>query len=197
VTDKQQLAKLNKAVAELKLTTRGYTPTGVHWREAMELINEVRKDLTPPINKVPALGPIVVGGISILSHDLTHATAGISGFPAFDDALGSPGRDVIAPEDCIVYRDSSAQGGDAFYIRGVSKIEYWVGHVVYAPSVGVRFKRGAKMADVANIDRRYGGPHVHCGINATPLIGHTLIHHTNYTHGAPTVGAQLALALNT
>jgi hypothetical protein len=45
MTDKQRLAKLLTAESELKKTTRGYTPTGVHWRKGMPLLWEVRTDL--------------------------------------------------------------------------------------------------------------------------------------------------------
>lgn len=193
MTDKERLAKLNKAVASLKQTTEGYNPTGVHWRLAMGLINDVRADLK---TQVLALGPIVAGGVSVLLHDLTHATAGVPGFPAFDDGFGDVGRAVIAPENCVVYKDSSAQGGDAFYLQGVSKIQYWVGHVAYAPPVGKRFAKGDKLGTIARIPASDGGPHVHLGINASPLIGYTLIHHTDYTHGAPLVGVQLKRALD-
>ena len=146
--------------------------------------------------KVPPLGPIVYGGQSILLHDLTHATSGVPGFPAFDDGFGAAGRAVIAPEPIVsVYQQSGAQGGDAFYARGTSSIEYWIGHVVAAPATGSLFRKGQTMARIARISVSDGGPHVHCGINAEPLVGLELAHHTDYTHGAPTVGDQLRKAL--
>jgi hypothetical protein len=147
-----------------------------------------------PKPAVPDLGPIYQGGKSILLHDLTHETAGVPGFPALDDGWVA-GRVVIAPENLKVTEQSGSAGGDAFFARGASTIEYWIGHLVYAPPTGRTFSKGAQVGVIANIPWSQGGPHVHCGVNARPLIGHELVHHTNYTHGAPTIGAQLKLAL--
>lgn len=143
----------------------------------------------PPI--VPALGPISRGGRSILQQDLTHATDGIPLFPAFDDAFYE-GASVIAPEDLKVTKQSSSRPGDAFYGQGVSKIRYWFGHLRYAPATGRYFAKGTVMGYVGanNIG---GGPHCHCGINVELLwgSGRQLAHHTDYSHGAVLVGAQL------
>jgi hypothetical protein len=51
------------------------------------------------------------------------------------------------------------------------------------------------MTTIANISLG-GGPHVHLAIDARPLLGHHLISHTDYTHGAPTIGAQLARGID-
>jgi hypothetical protein len=112
--------------------------------------------------KVPALGPVFNGGKSVLMHDCTHATDGVYLHPAFDDALGE------------------------------SKIKYWFGHLAYAPAVGRRFRKGDLLGRVAYTSVG-GGSHVHVGINVENLwgAGKELIHHTNYTHGAPLIGAQL------
>lgn len=188
MTDKQRIAKLELAQAQLRKTTVGYTPSGVYWRKAMSLIDEVQHDLYVPPSKVPNLGPIVAGGKSVLLHSLTHATDGLSGYPAYDDGWVA-GKAVIAPEALVVTRQSGAQGGDAFFATGDSGLKYWVGHVVTAPSNGARFVKGATMARIANQGKK---SHVHLGIDAKPLIGHELLHHTDYTTGAPTVGVQLA-----
>jgi hypothetical protein len=143
-----------------------------------------------PARKVPDLGPIYRGGRSLLLQDLTHETDGIDGFPAFDDGWRA-GRVVIAPERLTVTVQSGSQGGDAFFARGDSKIEYWIGHLTRSPANGTVFAKGATMSQIAAIPASQGGPHVHTGINAKPLCGFELLHHTNYTHGAPTVGEQL------
>lgn len=195
MTDRQRLARLDRAVVALRKTERGYTPNGVHWRTAMKLINEVRADLAP--SPVPALGPVWRGGKSVLAHDLTHATSGIPLYPAFDDAFVQ-GREIIAPEDLRVTRDSSANPGDAFYATGASRIRWWFGHLRAAPTVGTRFRKGDTVGRVAP-NSIGGGPHVHVGINVELLLGagKQLEHHTDYTHGAPTVGVQLAQSLAT
>lgn len=161
--------------------------------ESQRLLQEERRS-SEPDTKVPNLGPVWPDGISVLDHDLTHATSGIEGYPAFDDAFVA-GRDVIAPEDLVVTRASSSNPGDAFYAEGKSGLLYWFGHLAVAPAVGKTFEKGQKMGDV--LDHSVGGgPHTHVGIDARPLTGKTLEHHTNYTHGADTVGEQLAAELD-
>lgn len=141
--------------------------------------------------KVPNLGPVFNGGKSVLMHDCTHATGSIPLYPAFDDAFAG-GTGVIAPEALEIVQASSASPGDAFYALGESKIKYWFGHLAYAPAVGRRFKKGDLLGRVAYTNVG-GGSHVHVGINVENLwgAGKELIHHTNYTHGAPLIGAQL------
>jgi hypothetical protein len=196
VTDKQRLNTLRRAREHLKKTVIGYHPTGGHWGEAMDLLDALDEDLSgaPPASaKVPLLGPVVAGGSSILAQDLTHETSGIPLYPAFDDGW-IIGRSVIAPEGLVVTKQSSARGGDAFYATGESGIKYWFGHVGQTPLTGKKFRRGVEMAKISSDHPR---PHVHVGINVEALIGsgEELAHHSNYTHGAPTVGAQLKLLL--
>lgn len=189
MTDRQRLAKLRQAEAELKKTTRGYTPNGVHWRTAMALIDEVQADLEPP--PLPSLGPLWIPGKSVLDHDLTHATSGIPLYPAYDDAFAQ-GTVILAVEPMTVFRQSSANPGKAFYAKGKSGLRYWYGHLDRTHAVGTRFAKGDAVGKVA-ANALGGGPHVHLGINAELILGagKQFRHHTNYTHGAPTVGAQL------
>jgi hypothetical protein len=141
---------------------------------------------------VPNLGPVSANGKSVLDHDLTHPTGGLNLYPAFDDAF-SPGATIIAPEAIEIVRDSSSDPGDACYAEGDSKLDYWFGHLVSAPKVGTRIGKGGKVGVVLDHNQG-GGPHVHVGVNVERLWGNgkQLTHHTNYTHGAPTVGSQLA-----
>jgi hypothetical protein len=60
VTDKQRLALLDSAIRELKETTKGYSAAGPHWKEAMERLERLRRDLSP----LPDLGPVWNGGKS-------------------------------------------------------------------------------------------------------------------------------------
>lgn len=195
MTDKQRLAKLRQAVAALKKTTAGYTPTGVHWRKALGIFAELERDLAP--SAVPSLGPVVRGGKSVLFQDLTHATGGLPGYPAFDDGF-RPDLEVLAPESLTVTRQSSARrrdgnpNGKAFYATGESGLRYWFGHTDVAPKVGARFGKGQTMCRISG---NHEAPHLHVGIDAVPLIGRELAHHTDYTHGAAKVGVQLAAAL--
>jgi hypothetical protein len=168
------------------LLTNGYFDD-----RAIALVNSY---VSPP--PVPNLGPVWVGGKSILLQDLTHETAGISLYPAFDDAF-MQGREVIAPEDIVVDKKySSSVPGKAFYATGASKIQYWFGHLDRNHPIGAKFKKGQVIGKVApnNIG---GGPHVHVGINVELLFGpgKELEHHKDYTHGAPLVGVQLAKGL--
>src|SRR5688572_16656240 len=144
MTDAKKAAQLEAALQELRLTQEGYRthPGGPHWRRAIPAIEEVIRELRQP---VPALGPLIRGGKSVLLHDCTHITDEL-GWPAFDDALffdkRDVGRAVLAPEACLVYDNTSgAQGGDAFYVRGASGIRYWVGHITTVPALNRRFKK--------------------------------------------------------
>jgi hypothetical protein len=180
VTDKQRVALLDSAIKELKQTTKGYSASGPHWREAMERLERLRRDLTP----LPDLGPMWSGGKSILDHDLTHATAGIALYQ---------GRVVLAPEPLVVIPPSTgSHPGRAFYARGRSRLKYWFGHLDRSQPIGTSFAKGAAIGRVA-ANNVGGGPHVHVGVNIEELAGdgRQLLHHTNYTHGAPTIGAQL------
>lgn len=148
----------------------------------------------PPPPQVPALGAVVVLGRPVLFQDCTHATSGLPLYPAFDDAFGE-GRGLIAPEPMVVTRVGTSRPGEAFFADGASGIRWWFGHLVNAPPVGQRFAKGGRFG-VTAANEIGGGPHVHVGINVERLwgAGRQLIHHTNYTHGAPLIGRQLALA---
>jgi hypothetical protein len=196
VTDKQRAALLSRARKHLRQTTRGYNETGSEWKAAIKLLDELEADLAPKTN-VPALGPVLRGGSSILEEDLTHDTGGIPDYPAFDAGFGDVGRDVIAPEALEITDDTSgSQGGDAFYARGKSGIEYWFGHITHVPKQGTKFRKGQKMTEIAPRELpHHRTPHLHLAVDARPLIGHVLLHKIGYQHGAPTIGAQLKKAL--
>lgn len=200
MTDAQRLALLRSARADLKRTGQGYAQwvadgkTGPYWKRALEKIAQLEADLEPA--KVPALGPVYRGGKSVLMHDLTHETAGIPLYPAFDDAYVQ-GREIIAPETLTVIAPyTSSNPGMAFYARGASKIRYWFGHLDRSHAVGKKFVKGQVVGRVAP-NAVGGGPHVHVGVNVELLLGSgkELAHHDNYTHGAPRVGVQLAALL--
>jgi hypothetical protein len=193
VNDKQQLALLKSAMSDLRATKKGYDRTAPNWDSAFDKLERLAVDLRPPVNRVPALGPCRRGGKSVLLHDCTHYTDGI-GWPAFDD-VDNAGTEVLAVEDLIIYDNTSgAQGGDAFYCRGASGMLYWYGHISRVPAQGARYKKGAVMTTISS---QHPVPHVHLAINSVPLIGHHLISRTDYSHGAPLIGVQLARILNT
>jgi len=145
---------------------------------------------------MPDLGPLYNGGASVLYHQLTHNTDGIPYYPAYDDGwIG--GLLVLAVEDMIVSKASSASPGDAFYATGKSKLNYWYGHLISAPAVGRTFRKGDY---VARIYYQGSKSHVHLGIDARPLIHSTLLygstgHGPDYSYGSPPVGTQLKEAL--
>ncbi len=150
----------------------------------------------PKPNPVPDLGPLYVGGASVLQHQLTHNTDGIPYYPAYDDGWVL-GRAVLAVEDLVVTKASSANYGDAFYASGKSKLQYWYGHLNVAPGVGHEFKKG----QVVGVIGWQPTPHVHLGIDARPLVDHTLLFGStgrgpDYTYGSPTVGTQLREGLS-
>lgn len=192
MTDRQRTILLRRAIANLKKTQNGYVSSGTYWRPAMADLERLERDLDPPPPVVPRLGPVFVGGVSVLLHDLTHATSGLPLFPAFDDAFRQ-GTTIIAPEDMTVdTKLSSSNPGLAIYATGRSGIRYWFAHLDQRLPLGTKLKRGDVIGKVGPHPGG-GGPHVHVGINVEKLLGkgRELDHHTNYTHGAATVGAQL------
>lgn len=158
---------------------------------------------------VPDLGPLYRDGASVLLHQLTHNTDAPADpsdsaydlaefYPAYDDGWIA-GRWVLAVEDLVVTKASSARPGDAFYATGKSRLRYWYGHLIQAPSVGREFRKGEVVGAIAY--QPNGSSHVHLGIDARPLIGHRLLFGANgngpdYTYGSPTVGVQLREALS-
>jgi hypothetical protein len=162
------------------------------WKKLLPHIPAAGKKLLPQVPVVPALGPVVKGGQSVLAHDCTHATDGVPLYPAFDDAFAQ-GVSIIAPEALTVTRQSTSRPGQAFYATGKSGIRWWFGHLEASPAVGKVFAKGTIVGRTC-VNTIGGGPHVHVGVNVEALWGKgkELAHHKNYTHGAPTIGAQLS-----
>lgn len=205
MTDKQRLALLRSAEADLKRTSQGYVQwvadgkTGGRWRDAMQKLDKLEADLKPP---KATLGPVVPGGRSILLESLTHATSGIPLFPAFDTAWGGGGGvTVIAPEACVVdTRDTSARPGEAIFLTGTSKLRYWVGHLDRDWDLGHRFSKGDVIGKTLPIPGT--SDHAHWGVNVEALLGKgrqlkygATGRGPDYTYGSPTIGAQLAAYL--
>lgn len=197
MTNKQGLASVRSARKHLKAAT-GFDPNGPHYKAVLEELDKLEHHFKQSIPKVPLLGPVVLNGKSVLLQDLTHPTDGVPHYPAFDDGFGHPGLTVIAPEDFevtkigrFVRRDGNPNGRSV-YGKGVSGIDWVFGHVENPPAVGMKIKKGKKFAIISS---NHEMPHLHCGVNVERILGQgkELAHHDNYTHGAPTVGAQLAL----
>jgi hypothetical protein len=92
----------------------------------------------------------------------------------------------------VIKPHTSSNPGFAFYAQGQSELRYWFGHLDRSQPIGATFKKGDALGRVG-ANTIGGGPHVHVGVNIELLAGagKQLLHHTNYTHGAPTIGAQL------
>jgi len=158
------------------------------WTYADAYSKWVYRLYTPPKPKppVPALGPLVPGGPSLLNCRLTHQTDGIPHYPAID-AGWIVGLDALAVEDMVVTRASSANVGDACFTRGSSGIDYWYGHLDLCPPVGTTLRLGAKVGD---IHVHPNGAHVHLGVDARALTGGKDLLY-GYGPDVPTVGEQL------
>jgi hypothetical protein len=194
MTDKQLAALLKSCRADLKKTREGYVThhDGPWWSKAMPKLDTAIKWLERPA--VPPLGPVLEDGLDILLLAPTHNTDGVPHHPAFDTGFGQAGRWVIAPEKLTVTRQSNALGGDAVFAAGVSGIDYWIGHISPAPGTGRTFRKGERLARIAN---QAATDHVHWGLDVRRLIGKDLLYGANgngpdYTWGSPTIGAQLA-----
>lgn len=199
VKDSRLGADLAVAHGLLKETEKGYDPAAPRWKKAMALIDKVEAALEPV--RVPNLGPLKIGGKSVLLHQLTHDTDGFEGiWPAFDDTNVRVGQTVLAPESCRVIDHTGSDGGVGFKARGVSGIVHLFLHQATRPSVGATFLRGDKISTVARIRPDQGGPHIHYALDTRPLIGKWLKYGRNgngpdYSYGSPTIGVQLAAAL--
>ena len=199
MTNSQRAALVRSMWADLRKTEKGYKPTngtGPNWESAAHKRDLLLADLTKP--GVPSLGPVLEDGLDMLLMAPTHNTDGVPFHPAFDTGFGQAGRWVIAPERLTITKQSGAMGGDAVFARGVSKIEYWIGHISPAPTNGKVFAKGARIARIAN---QAATDHVHWGLDVRPLTGQTLRYGANgngpdYTWGSPTIGAQLAKMLS-
>lgn len=202
MNDKQRLELLRAAKKELFATKQGYVQwdenhAGTHWPNAMKKLERLEEDLLP--DPVPAFGPIRRGGKSLLTYQLTHNTDGIPLFPAFDENWGL-GTISIAPEPLTVIAPyTSSNPGAAFYARGASKIEYWIGHLTRSPSIGTRFVKGQ---EIGRSVAQAGAEHTHWGVNVEALLGKgkQLKYGRNgngpdYTYGSPAIGVQLRDAL--
>lgn len=199
MTNAQLAALLKSCRADLKKTREGYVthPDGTWWSKAMPKLDRAIRELSVP--PVPALGPVLEDGLDMLLQAPTHNTDGVPGYPAYDTGFGQAGRWIIAPEALVITRQSGAQGGDAVFARGNSRIEYWIGHITPAPGNGTRFLKGARIARIAN---QAETDHVHWGLDVRPLTGQSLKYGRDgngpdYTWGSPTIGAQLAKMLAT
>lgn len=197
MTNKQNAARIDAAIRELKRTMEGYRthPDGPHWRAGLKQLQAVAADLRRPVSTVPALGPVLEDGLDVLLQAPTHNTDRVPHHPAFDTGFGQAGRWIIAPEQLTVTKQSGAVGGDAFYATGRSKIDYWFGHITPAPATGRNYRKGERIARIA--DQR-GTDHVHLGLDVRAISGgRDLLYGRNgngpdYTYGSPTIGAQLA-----
>lgn len=98
----------------------------------------------------------------------THVTDGLdwnNGQKTAADIMGAAGTPVGAPEDGVVARWGSAQGGEALYFKGKSGKMYWLGHVDKRSKVGTKALRDSILARISpdnanphlHIDSRAGG----------------------------------------
>lgn len=110
----------------------------------------------------------------------THATSGLSGYPAVD-IMAPGGTVVVAPEDGFVYRvsgrpPSAGTRGSVFgyslYLKGRSGADYFLTHLgAYAPQIRgvtssnpVRVRQGQPIGSVGNWPGNPGRSHLHMGV---------------------------------
>jgi len=202
MTDKQKL--LDRAIARLKLTKKGYNKEGGHWKAAMDALSELSRKLTPTTPKVPALGPVSPGGSPLTKLALTHQTSGLPLYPAVDTAFEA-GTKIIAPEAGIVTRHSGGEsGGYSVYLSGDSGLRYYFTHLnPERATVGRRVAKGGIIGTVGD-PRRFPAQriaHAHVGVNIEKLPGSQAGRQLkygekgngpDYTFGSPSIGKQLA-----
>lgn len=211
MTDKQRLALVRKIEARMEMTGEGWRQAKDdldnhgHWKAIRQMVNALEADLEPdaPVPpKVPALGPIEVGGKSLLQHSLTHATSGLPLYPALD-AVWDAGDRVLAPEAGKITRHSgNSNGGYSVYMTGKSGLEYYCTHLTFAKRAPLgAIKKGATLGIVGD-PRNFPAQnveHAHLGINAEKYLGKgkqlkygRTGKGPDYTKGSPIIGVQLA-----
>jgi hypothetical protein len=167
MTDKQMAALVRSMWADLRKTEKGYRDgkDGRNWKNA----ERKREQILTALERVPvpALGPVLEDGPSMLTYAPTHNTDGVPLHPAFDAGFGRSG------------------------------IHYWIGHIGVAPATGRTFKKGERIARIAD---QSGTDHVHWGVDVRALTGRSLLYGRtgsgpDYTWGSPTIGQQLASVL--
>lgn len=89
----------------------------------------------------------------------THTTDNLGwGQGTAEDIMSKPGTAVGAPEDGVIVRHGSAQGGASLYFKGASGRTYWLGHVANSLPPGTRVKRGQV---ITYISADHPRPHLH------------------------------------
>jgi Peptidase family M23 len=213
MTDKERLKLLREALSRLERTQQGYKQAKSdinrhgHWKAALQALHALEDDLTPrpapkrPTGKMPDLGPVFPGGKSLLDESLTHATSGLTRYPAFDTNFRAGSR-VIAPEGGRVTRHSgNARSGFSLYLTGDSGLKYYFQHMNSEGRAPLgRIKKGGKIGTVGSASRFPGErvDHNHVGVNVEGILGAgkqlkygKTGSGPDYTLGAPTIRKQL------
>lgn len=178
MTDRQRLALLDKAVAELRQTRDGFTesPNGPHWRPAMRDLEKLAADLSPPslelVHPIPKGVRCVVGAPHRTAGDVTFAENWARDFIV---AAGTP---ILAVEAATVTKlsghdprddDADRNGVYGWSIHYESDDwHYFLTHLgVRAPlKVGDRIAVGQELGKVG--DQRFRPDHAHLGATAIP-----------------------------
>lgn len=174
MTDKQRLAKLEQAEALLKQTKRGYEPAGQFWKPAMQLLNEVQRDLGTPL--LSLVFPIAtekqfvhVGGL--------HPTAGLAHSWALDFVCKA-GLGIVSPEAATVTRfsghDPTDDSADQQGVYGWSTyLTTPAGYVYFITHQGKRYPtlrvgQHVRPGDLIGFvgDQRYRPDHAHIGVTS-------------------------------
>lgn len=139
-------------------------------------------DVAPQDGGVPAGGSMADIMDAILGspvpgqrpHASTHATSGLSGYPAYD-YMAPAGTPTVAPVGGRITRLSGrdpSQGGSpggplgySIYLQGKDGRSYFLTHLDrVGVKVGQRVRQGQRIAQVAAGPASWSSPHVHQGV---------------------------------
>ena len=180
MTDKQILAKLERAEKLLKQTKDGYPGAGkgTYWRPALKLLDEVEAALKAPPPKprpnlvFPIAGPdshVFVGGL--------HETGGLPGYWALD-FICKAGLGIVAPEAGVIRRfsgndpsddhaDSIGAYGWTTYVLTPAGYDYFITHQgrrYPTLRVGQKVQAGDLLGYVG--DQRFRPDHAHVAVHS-------------------------------
>lgn len=161
------------------LKSLGWTSAQVK-AEAFRLVTSVGDEdgnvIKPPKGyKVPTAKPRNVsfnvdvvtpktGIVTSKSWGGTHVTDNLdwnNGQKTAVDIMGKPGTPVGAPEDGVIIRHGSAQGGSSLYFKGASGKTYWLGHIDGMLPVGTRVRANQPIAAISS---DHAAPHLHIDV---------------------------------
>lgn len=165
---KSAMTRVIQAISP-QLKQIGYSPAQVKTVAYSIVSSKIRppKGYKVPTAKTVAATYDVVtpktGVVTSTPWKATHVTDNLGwGTKTAGDIMAKPGTPVGAPEDGVVVRHGSAQGGQSLYFQGKSGKVYWLGHIDGMVPAGTRVRANER---IASISADHANPHLHIDVS--------------------------------